>query len=412
MAERNVHIVLYSAFPSISGGRENWVNNIAHQMRGVFRKVFVYSFRSDQPIYYDLSDCVDIELVQVESLQHTVNWRNNPWSRLLNKLLTFVDFMYMFPRRVAREMSERVQDDDIVLAMNPIIESAAARRLRLKYRSRFHLYCSVRGLVAEELTTWTRVPQLRPLFQALEAKALKQADRILANGEDTKDYLSRIGFACVVIPNGVDVTRFASPDLSDSALHPLIDLKHNNFKIICALGSLREIKGINELIKCIPQFKALCKAKCKFVLVGNGNPTPFRDLALQLDVMDELFFYGQCHNVPGVLALTDCAACVSYGGGMSMAALECMAASKPIVAWDSAVYRSFLDHDQTALLVPQMDYRHLARALAHLIDHPGKATALGRAAREASQQYDWPKVAERLFSQMSPTLIRSGMQLR
>lgn len=404
MSERTLHIVLYSGFPNVSGGRENWVYHIARQMQDSFSRVVIYSFVSDPPSYYHLNAYPHVEIVRVRSLQNVMRWRRNIVSRTLHKVATLVDMLYAFPNRVARQMALRVDDGDVVLAMNPIIESSAAIRLRQMTPRRFSVFCSVRGHVVEELTAFTRIPLLRFLFAACERASLLDADRVLANGQDTKAYLTSRGYDSTTIPNGVDVARFANP-VDPFIPHPvtelLRDLKREGHKIVCALGSLRDIKGTNELIKCIPELKALCKQKIKFVFVGNGDPQSFRELASELGVIGETEFVGEQAEVPPILALADYAACVSYGSGMSMAALECMAAGKAIVAWNSDVYRPFLREGETALLVKERDHLALARAFADLIASPGQAAALGKAAQADSWAYDWRVVVESLGLQMN-----------
>jgi glycosyltransferase involved in cell wall biosynthesis len=397
---RTLHVILYSAFPSSSGGRENWVYHLALAIRGAFSRIIVYSFADDAPPYFFFP--VDgLEIVRVTSLQQTVQWRPTLASRLVHKAATLLDLLVVFPSRVARELAGRSRSGDVVLAMNSVTEMRAAARAR---GSRgILLLCSVRGHVSEELAALARVPGAAPFFRLLERQGLRAADRVLSNGDDTQAYLAERGYPSRVVPNGVDTRRFATGRVDD-APEVLRRLRADGVLITCVLGSLRRIKGTNEVIRAIPEFRRRFTHPAMFVFVGNGDPASFQALANQLGVGDAVLFPGELGGVEHCLAAADQVACVSYGSGMSMAALECMAAGKPIVAWDSAVYRQILTDGVTARLVPEGDAVALGAALADTAMNSLESLRMGKKAAESAWQYDWSAVGERFLAEVQSAL--------
>ena len=400
-----LHIVLYSAFPSSSGGRENWVYHLASATRHAFREVIVYSFNDDGAPYFPL-DAAGIESVRVPSLQHTVQWRPDPVSRTVHKVATLLDLVSVFPARAGRQLARRVRPGDIILAMNSVTEMRAALRANHLSGHDTITLCSVRGHVVEELSAMSRVPGATRIFRALERRGLLAADGILSNGEDTRAYLAERGYASRVVPNGVDVRRFAAGSVAN-APDVLRRLRADGVWVVCIVGSLRQIKGTSDVIRAIPAFRRHTTRPTRFVFIGNGDPESFRRLAGDLSVDSALVFLGEQPGVEHCLAAADCAACVSYGAGMSMAALECMAAGKPIVAWDSAVYRQMLTDGVTARLVPEGDVEALGASLATLASDSHGAARLGQMAATGARQYDWSVVGQRFLAEIDAAMMKS-----
>lgn len=62
--------------------------------------------------------------------------------------------------------------------------------------------------------------------------------------------------------------------------------------------------------------------------------------------------------------------------------LEAMAMARPVVATANPGLRELFEDGEAGLWVPPGDSEALARALAHLLDHPAQAAAMGRRGRE------------------------------
>jgi len=278
--------------------------------------------------------------------------------------------------------------------MNPIIDINPALRLRQSGR-KFRLVCSVRGQAALELSQ--KMPWLRSTFYRLEKETLAQADCIVANGYDTQRRLRSAGFESQVIFNGVDVPRFRQPDLNDPALAQMKTWQAKGVKIVGSVATLRPIKGIDELLQSAQRLKAIYSRPFRVVFIGKGDARRYQLKAAGLRLKDETSFLGSQSNVPGFLHYTDVLACVSGGGGMSMACLEGMAAGRAIVAWDTPVYHQLIRHKESGWLVPEGDIAALADAIRALLQSEDLSFSLGAAAQGTAHKYDWPQVVRQLI---------------
>jgi glycosyltransferase involved in cell wall biosynthesis len=77
-------------------------------------------------------------------------------------------------------------------------------------------------------------------------------------------------------------------------------------------------------------------------------------------------------------------------------AFEAMAAGRPLVASDLPASREFLRHEENALLVRAGDAAALTSALRRLLERPGLAERIARAAFEEAPRYSWSARAQAL----------------
>src|SRR5207302_819758 len=95
----------------------------------------------------------------------------------------------------------------------------------------------------------------------------------------------------------------------------------------------------------------------------------------------------------------------SRAEGMSNALLEYMAAGRPIVASAVGAAPELIEDGVHGLLVPPGDAGALARALAALLDDPGRARRLGEAARARAEACYGREAMVRRFEEFYTSLI-------
>ena len=393
---KNLHIIIYSPFPRYSGGRENWLYNILPRISSSFHQVFIYSYKTNRKVFYDLSGIHNVVLEEIESIRY-------PFFlfAVLNKLslqtLFLLDSFILFRRNVRSALSREVQPGDIVLTLNSIIETLPAVDVR-KAGVNFRLLCAVRGLVPVELGNL--LPPLRSWFIHLEKKLLYEVDAIISNGNDTQDYLRQIGFESEVIPNGVDVHQFQSPQFSGKVFEELQTIKSGGQKIIMMVATLRKIKGIDDLLIAGKCLKDEGIKNFKLVFVGKGDQTPFRLAAKKLGIEDEVVFLGEQKNISALLSLSDVVVCTSGGSGMSMAALEAMASGRPTVAWDTPVYRQLFHHLQDGYLAEYPNHDDLAKGIYRLLEDASLAELFEENLKIKVANFDWPVITRKLLEKL------------
>ncbi len=94
---------------------------------------------------------------------------------------------------------------------------------------------------------------------------------------------------------------------------------------------------------------------------------------------DRVRFLGQRRDVPDLLAASDVFVLPSRREGLGVAALEAMAAGRPVVASRVGGLGEVVGHEGTGLLVPPEDPAALRDALARLLNEPELRARLGAA---------------------------------
>lgn len=180
------------------------------------------------------------------------------------------------------------------------------------------------------------------------------------------------------IPNGVDTGRFAPAEPTARrrirralALPPV--------PAVVYAGRLSPEKGVDVLVDAWAEARrrGLVGTLC---LVGDGPERgALERRARDHGVLGAVRFAGATDDVAPWLAAADAFALPSRTEGLSVALLEAMASGLPVVATDVGGTRDAAGG--AALLVPPGSPGALADALAAVLDDPGRASALGEAAR-------------------------------
>jgi glycosyltransferase involved in cell wall biosynthesis len=134
----------------------------------------------------------------------------------------------------------------------------------------------------------------------------------------------------VVIPNGVDLARFANSDGKMPRDFPV----PSGRRWITCVGRLDEQKNLAWLLDRMPSvFSA--QPDHDLLLVGVGpQRAQLEQQAARLGISPRVHFVGYRRDVPEILAASDVLVLPSRWEGMPNVVLEAMAAGKPVVATD------------------------------------------------------------------------------
>lgn len=229
------------------------------------------------------------------------------------------------------------------------------------------------------------------LAASCERAILQASDRVGAVSANAATHLRDMGAGddvLRVVPNGVDVERFADAGP--------IDVPWPAAFIVGFAGLFYPWHGAALLANA---FVALsrCLPEARLLLVGDGEEAPkVRSILQRAGVMDRCLLTGLVPSgeVPRYLAA--CSVLVSPHVrndrfiGSPIKLWEYMAAGRPIVATRVAQLGEVLEDERTALLVEPDDAVSLADALGRLNDDPSLARRLGAAAQdEARRSHSW-----------------------
>lgn len=223
---------------------------------------------------------------------------------------------------------------------------------------------------------WLWSAAFRPFLDDL----LRRSEVIIATSPgylESSAVLQRHLGRCRVVPYGIRIERFASPD--SSAVNA-IRVRYGP-RLMLAVGRLVYYKGFEVLIRALPALDG------RLLLIGDG---PLRGsleaLASSLGVRHKVVFLGELQNedtapffrAADVFVLPSVARSEAFG----IVQLEAMASGTPVINTSLASGVPWVSqHERTGLTVPPDDPAALSRAITALLDDDTARAGLGAAAR-------------------------------
>ena len=204
-----------------------------------------------------------------------------------------------------------------------------------------------------------------------------------------------------VIPNGVDVDRFARVEESPaSGARP----------VVLTVANFQPGKGHDVLIEAAARVLGRFPS-AEFWLVGDGpERARIESRARAAGIEASVRFLGGRDDIPDLLAAATIVAVPSDLEGFGIAAVEALAASRPVVATTAGGLAEILEHDRTALLVPPGDPEPLARAIESLLTDQPRRRAMGERARAVALERfglrPWIRRIEDLYEELAPPIAR------
>jgi len=275
------------------------------------------------------------------------------------------------------------------------------RRRRIQVVHSFGFYSNLVGVLAARLA---RVPaviasqrdlgNLRPPLQRwVQGLAIRLAGYVVVNSDAVAGRLRTAwaapGRRIVVIPNGVDLARFAP------ATGPAT--RHSDTVTVGTLAVLRPEKAVGNFIRAAAEVRERCPA-ARFVIWGEGPCRPTLErLVRELGLEALVELPGLTFEPERALRGLDIFVLPSISEAFPNALLEAMATGLPVVATRVGGIPALVEDGQTGLLVPPGDHAALAGAIMRLIEAPALAALLAdRAQRRALDEFGIDRMLARL----------------
>jgi glycosyltransferase involved in cell wall biosynthesis len=192
---------------------------------------------------------------------------------------------------------------------------------------------------------------------------------------------------CRVIPNGVDLARFAPRSASTrEATRERLGLPVETF-LWLAVGSLDAQKDHEGLLAAAAQLRAR-HAGFRLAIAGDG---PLREWVRQLTrarrLDDVVQWLGLRDDVPDLLAASDAFVLSSRWEGSPNAVLEALAGGVPVAATDVGGVRELVRSGESGFLVPPGKSDALAAAMERVMSLPREERLqMGKRGRQAVQE--------------------------
>lgn len=190
----------------------------------------------------------------------------------------------------------------------------------------------------------------------------------------------------VVIPNGVDLTKFTP----NSQIEKDIDV------LFC--GRIERRKGSHGIVSLCHQLVA-AKSNIKIVIVGYGED--------EVWVKTQLAPYANNITMTGQVSFKEAIefyqrsrvyASTSYYEGLPGTCLEAMAMQLPVVVWDFLFYRGLVNDAETGHIVAIDDFQQMTAKVIYLLENPEFSAQLGESARlHLAERYGWDKLAKEVL---------------
>lgn len=214
-------------------------------------------------------------------------------------------------------------------------------------------------------------------FRTLSQAAYRQAGTIVSLFQGARELQIGLGAdpgKCRVIPNGIDIGRFAAVPPLDPKPHPL----H-----LGAVLRIVPIKDVKTMIYSFHRIKAV-RPDATLDLIGpcDEDPAYFeecKDLIRRLDCPD-IRFVGRA-DVTDWLPKLDLVLLTSISEGQSFVLLEAMAARRPVVATNVGACREIIEGAEDGLgpagrVVPVMSPAAIAEGILEISRSPATLRAL------------------------------------
>lgn len=242
------------------------------------------------------------------------------------------------------------------------------------------------------------------LSQRLETYASKRADHVVTICDGLrKDLTGRgvPGHKITVVPNGVDIDRFAGSSTPDTALRASLGL--GDAVVLGFVGSFYAYEGLDLLIAALPKVLS-SYPNARVLLVGGGfQQERLRQQATELGLTDKIVFTGRVPHdqVTRYYDLIDILVYPRLPIRLTelvtpLKPLEAMAQGRLVVASDVGGHRELMRDGETATLFKAADVDDLANKVTGLLGHSERWPSIrSKARRYVETERNWKECVSR-----------------
>ena len=279
---------------------------------------------------------------------------------------------------------------------HPYLTSLLSAKLAKKYSKPFVL--TQHNTFIEYDSIFDKIERLNDL--AVGKETLKEADKIIAVSNATKNYVLSLGAKpnkVTVLHNGVDLKRFKPMPEKREEMRRKLGIPHGSI-VVLTVRRLVYKNGIDTLIE---SANLVVKKNSKIVFLAIGKGPDFNNVQVRIKQLGiernfKLTGFVQDEDLPLYYNAADLFVLPSKSGeGLPLVALEAMACGLPVVATNVGGIREIMNN-KYGKLVPPNNADLLANAIIEFagMDFSSRKSEL-RAMVE--QKFSWDANVERLI---------------
>lgn len=255
---------------------------------------------------------------------------------------------------------------------------------RISFENYSNIVCTVHGPASKHAREHGKSEQSPDILwmEKIEREAWPLCHRIITVDTGQKNILLQQGASeniIKVIYNAVDIDEIDSCNPADKVLA---------YPYLLVPRRLTPKNGVEYAIRSLP---LIHDNDIRLVIAGDGGlRQQLEKMTKSLGLESRVIFLGQLprEQVIGLMwhaavVLIPSIFIAGFAEATSIAALEAMAAGKPVIASSVGGLVEIIDHDRNGILVPEKNPQLLAAAIENILTNPDLARRLGEEARQS-----------------------------
>ncbi|MBD1866777.1 glycosyltransferase family 4 protein [Cyanobacteria bacterium FACHB-471] len=182
-----------------------------------------------------------------------------------------------------------------------------------------------------------------------------------------------------------------------------LSIEKNEFFTFAIVGLVHPNKGQDVAIRALASLTQQF-LRVRLLIVGGGDSTYVKKLASELNIQDNVEFWGHVDDPYKAFMAADAVLMCSKNEGMGRVTVEAMSACCPVIGYDNAGTSEIIRHGQTGLLY-QGDFEALATQMQWCLENPDEIKQIGENAWQfARQKYSIETYAEEVYGVLSSVM--------
>lgn len=157
--------------------------------------------------------------------------------------------------------------------------------------------------------------------------------------------------------------------------------------VLAIIGRMHPVKGHRALLGMMPTILRSCP-RALLLIIGDGpERAPCETLVRDLGLSRYVRFLGRRTDVPRLLAAIDLVLMPSQSEGLGLAAIEALAAARPVIAYAAGGLPEVVADGVSGRLVPPGDCAAFASAVIETLSDPGRRFTYARGAAASADRF-------------------------
>ncbi|WP_339244671.1 glycosyltransferase family 4 protein [Paenibacillus sp. FSL R10-2796] len=233
------------------------------------------------------------------------------------------------------------------------------------------------------------------MYYPIERWLARYTDLLITiNKEDYRRALSFKSKKVKYLPGvGLDTKKFAGIEIDRDKKQIELEIPFNTLKLI-SVGELNKNKNHEIIIKAIAK---LGNPNISYLICGVGEKEEYlKKLSQSLGVSSQVKFLGYRSDINEILKIVDVFVFPSFREGLSLALMEAMGSSLPVICSDIRGNTDLIENEKGGYLVKPDDLNGFITSITKMIDNPELRESMGAYNIKYIEKFDRKNVLEEI----------------